>query len=396
MDDLTRGLKRILFALAAASFVACGDDDDDTTPDAGPSDAGRDTGTADTGVDTGTPDADGMPEGGGGTDGGSTDATTGDAGGDGGMMMMANAFVRAGHFIPNGPPVRICAQLLVGSMTVGPTGNPLPPPGSPGLMYRAVSGYLPFPARLPTGAMAGYRIRVFSAEALDSFLGSGGGMCPMEGAAGAPAPIIQQDVPAGTLEAGSFYSVVAVGFANDSDGSRPEFCGPTFSMTCPDEERLRPHLTLMRDDHGGPASGRVRVRFFNAVANSPAPMSICHDPDGPTMPMMPSAVASAVAYDAADRTYADIDPITTGFLGLYVPSMAAGPCSLLVGGLPIPAPDPIGTSMFPGTSKTLEAGRTLTVFAIGRIDPAAAGMTSPPTHIPTFIPVIDAPPMAAP
>jgi hypothetical protein len=110
------------------------------------------------------------------------------------------------------------------------------------------------------------------------------------------------------------------------------------------------------------------------------------------MPMAPTMVATGLAFDNTMVAYADIAPVTAGFLGLYIPN-ATTPCDILVGGLPVPAPDPIGhPTMYPGTSKTLAADMTFTLFTMGRIDPVGGVLVPPPGHIPTFIPVIDQPP----
>ena len=147
----------VLLALAGSG---CGDDDGGT--DAGPADSGRDTGTME---DAGPPDEDsGMPD---------DDAGPGDSGTmDDAGMVDRNAYVRAAHMVPNAGGVRICAQVVLPGDMLLP-GNALPArtmggmPGAGAITFRSVSGYLPFPAVLPTGAPAQYRIRIYDAVAYD-------------------------------------------------------------------------------------------------------------------------------------------------------------------------------------------------------------------------------------
>ncbi|MFW5921471.1 MAG: hypothetical protein ACOCUS_06490 [Polyangiales bacterium] len=377
-DDQCRGelvcIARTCKETPRPGDAAAPDDDGGGGMDGGPDDAGgMDGGPGDAGeMDVGPDDA-------GGTDATEADADAGDAGG------ADNPLVRLGHLIANAPALRVCAQAYVpGTGFDTPAGapeGPLPPhdpsmdDGADGLPFQGVSDYVDvFPRGLD------YEIRAYEAAALDAW-GTG---CPTAADTDAPDPLVTEQLPAAGLESGDAFTIAAVGLA-DMGGERPPLCdAPGFDSACSATE-TEPHMSLLADDPT-PASGMLKVRFYNAIANSfDLGIEVCHEPEGGGEP---SSIAGPLSFDDAAAAYMTRDELVDGTLSLHLPS-TDGPCmGTMVGALPLPAPDPLGTAEVPGTVKTLETDTVETLFLKGIV---GISDSSDP-RVPSALPYEDDPP----
>lgn len=327
MNDMKRAVLICLAGLTGLAMTACGGGGETPVDAATPRDA-----YTPPPEDTGPPQDTGPP----------VDAfVPTDAGGPA-------TSVRLAHFIPGAPNVHVCLFLLAGGMERG-GGPPVTVTSPPGIPYRGISGYVTFPSDVASD----HRVKVFAAEDIDL-------SDAMPCGEATATPLITADIPGGTLESGTAYTVAAVGLPDGTAGS-PQ----------------APHLLIEADDRTAPAAGMVRVRLFHAIPNLGAlgvtAVDVCHDPDGPgAMPAV--EVFSEVAYeDVTD--YLEAMPITTGSITVHAFNAAAPECNmtpatsggtLLLGtALPFPVtPRPAGAEAL---RETFAATEIDTAFAVGDV-----------------------------
>ncbi len=279
--------------------------------------------------------------------------------------VVTDAFVRIAHMVPNAGSVRICATALVGGVAIAPAA-PLPSSagGDLGIPFRGVSPYLPFPAE-----GIDYNVEVFLAEEIDAFnMDRPSEACPTED--DDVEPVLAAMVADALLSPGQRVTAAAIGFVREADGSTVEVCGGP----CP--ETLDARIQFFGDRDDGPA-GETAIRVLPLVPNLPA-VDLCFDPDGPDMPMEEVVLFDGLTFGSASPVL-ERAPITAGLL---VVRLDDDDCDgMMVGALPIPAPDPIGTALVPGSTKTFDADTVVTIFASGD----ATGTIAPPL----FVPFID-------
>ena len=347
-------------------LAACGDDG--AASDAGRRDAAR----ADTGC---TPECTGRECGDDGCGGvcGDDSCPGGLACGDDGRCP-TTVFARIAHLVPNAGPVDVCVYFETEGApieSVSPIGPLAELSGvTTGIPFRGVSGFVDLFDAHPD---IEYRVRVYLEADVPT-------ECPRAPAT-APVPLIDEVIAGDELEVGAFYTIGAVGFA-DEDGADPSWCGPTLGMPCA-EASQQPHFELYPERVIVSEPGSTAVRFLHAVPNL-GPLDVCLD-DDPSDATAGSELFGDVAYPSASP-FVERAPITGGFVTLHLnipgvtdgmtcPALDLGPAgNTRVAVIPVPWPDPVGTAMVPGSVKTFEAGSVATMFASGR---AGATMTDP-------------------
>jgi hypothetical protein len=318
----------------------------------------------------------------GGPSGCGDDAGSGDAGArdaarvDGGAPIPADsgrgpgpaaALTRVAHLVPNAPAVDLCVYFTAGGAFVAGT-TPIGPLAeragtSGGIPFRGVSSYV----NLFTAA-AEYTVRVYAETDVPTD-------CPAFDD-DAVAPMLAATIEPGSLVAGRYYTIGAVGFLDEA-GDDPSWCGPTFSMPCAAAEQ-QPHFEVYADSVAVSDGTATGMRFLHAVPNL-SPLDVCHDADGPAGAADPEELFASVAFPSAPE-YLERDPITAGTISLHidipgltdgmtcpdVPIPGAGGATTRIAVIPVPWPDPAGTAAVPGSVKTFEPGRVATVFTTGR------------------------------
>lgn len=344
-----------LALVVAMAGVGCGDDDDVVPTDAG-TDSGTDSAMPDAGMDAGPPPT---PE----------------------------VFVRIAHLSPNGSPVRVCTDAIIGGEPIGVPGGPLPPAADPAIPFRGVSPYVPFP--LPAG-VEGYRVLIFAETE-----------GPVTSCTGAPT--LSANVMLGEdIEAEGYYTVAAIGFVDE----RPDVCGAELDGPCP--ESLDADLVVFEDDTELDAEAS-KIRVIHAIPNIPAQfgVQICFDPDTAEGEMEPVLLFDRLNFGEATEYFASDAAITAGSLRIFsaLPEgMDAPDCqTVVVGEMVVRAP--LQELFIPATFSAVKMGlemgagreidQIVTSFALNRITTIfAQGLlgtapTSPQTA--AFVPWQDLP-----